>query len=112
MDRVEQYRQYVQALIQQHSQRASESDGVETQVMIDTKHDHYQILRTGWHDDEHRVYACLMHIDIKNGKIWIQRDGTEIGTANQLVEMGVPKEDIVLAFYPPYKRPYTGFGVN
>jgi hypothetical protein len=74
--------------------------------------DHYQIIRTGWRDEEHRVYGCLMHIDIKNGKIWIQRDGTEVGTANELVEMGVPKEDIVLAFYPPYKRPYTGFGVN
>ena len=109
MDRVEQYRQYVQALIQQHSQRASESDGVETQVMIDTKHDHYQILRTGWHDDEHRVYACLMHIDIKDGKIWIQYDDTEEGIATDLLEAGVPSQDIVLGFRPPEVRPYTEF---
>ena len=49
---------------------------------------------------------------IKDEKIWIQYDGTEIGTANELVELGVPKEDIILAFHAPYKRPYTGFGVG
>ena len=45
-----------------------------------------------------------MHLDIIDGKIWIQHDGTEIGVANELVEMGVPKEDIVLAYHPLYKR--------
>ncbi len=57
-------------------------------------------------------YGCLMHIDIKNGKIWIQHHGTEVGDANELVELGVPKEDIVLAYHAPYQRQYTGFAVN
>jgi hypothetical protein len=50
-------------------------------------------------------------MDIKDGKIWIQHDGTERGVANELVELGVPKDDIVLAYQPPYKRPYTTFAV-
>ena len=54
----------------------------------------------------------MLHIDIKEGKIWIQHDGTEIGIANELVEMGVPKQDIVLAFHAPYKRQYTGFAID
>ncbi|MGB3403955.1 MAG: element excision factor XisI family protein [Microcoleaceae cyanobacterium] len=29
----------------------------------------------------------------------------------ELVLMGVPKEDIILGLHPPYKRPYTGYGV-
>ena len=53
-----------------------------------------------------------MHMDIKDGKIWIQHDGTEIGVANELVELGVPKEDIVLAYHAPYQRVYTGFAEN
>jgi XisI protein len=48
---------------------------------------------------------------IKDGKIWIQRNTTEADLAQELVEMGVPKEDIVLGLQPPYKRPYTGYGV-
>jgi hypothetical protein len=44
--------------------------------------------------------------------VWIQHDATDVGIANELLARGVPKEDIVLAFHPPYKRPYTGFAVN
>lgn len=73
--------------------------------------DRYQLLNVGWHGNR-RVRGCVLQIDIKNEKIWIQHDGTEIGVANELVEWGVPKEDIILADRAPYKRPYTGFGVE
>jgi hypothetical protein len=36
---------------------------------------------------------------------------TEADLAQELVEMGVPKEDIVLGLHPAYQRPYTGYGV-
>ncbi|WP_422387058.1 element excision factor XisI family protein [Anabaena sphaerica] len=50
-----------------------------------------------------------MHIDIKNGKIWIQHDGTEVGIATLLLIKGVPKQDIVLAFHAPEMREFTEF---
>jgi len=53
-----------------------------------------------------------MYFDIKDGKIRIQHDGTEIRVANELVEMSVAKEDIVLAYHPAYRRPYTGFATE
>ncbi len=78
------------------------------QNIFDTEHDHYQLVHAGWHRKQ-RQYGCIIHADIRNGKIWIQHDGTEAGFADELVELGVPKEDIVLAYHPPYKRPYSGF---
>jgi hypothetical protein len=30
-------------------------------------------------------------VEIKDGKIWSERDGTEMGVANELVEAGVPR---------------------
>ncbi|WP_332989646.1 XisI protein [Microcoleus sp. A006_D1] len=65
----------------------------------------------GWRDWR-RYYGCVVHIDIQDGKIWIQHDGTEIGVANELVDLGVPKQDIVLAFQAPYKRKYTEFAIG
>jgi hypothetical protein len=65
----------------------------------------------GW-QERTRIYDYIVHVDIKDGKIWIQRDGTEIGIANELVRAGVPKHDIVLGFKAPYKRPFTGFAVE
>jgi hypothetical protein len=52
-----------------------------------------------------------MHLDIVDGKIWIQRDGTEDGIAYELEEAGVPKSDIVLAFHSEDVRPHTGYAV-
>ena len=64
----------------------------------------------GW-EGYRRIHAGLIHIDLKDEKIWVQRDGTEYGVANELVDLGVPREDIVLGFQAPYKRPYTDFAV-
>jgi hypothetical protein len=83
---------------------------VEYQLVTDTEHDRYQLLDVGWQDLK-RIYNCYIHLDIKDGKIWIQRNMTEADLAQELVELGVPKEDIVLGLHPPYKRPYTGYGV-
>jgi hypothetical protein len=44
--------------------------------------------------------------------IWIQCDDTQEGIANDLLEAGIPKEDIVLGFRHPKVRPYTGFAVD
>jgi hypothetical protein len=44
-------------------------------------------------------------------KIWIEEDMTEDGIATYFLEQGVPREDIVLAFHPPFIRPLTEFAV-
>ncbi len=111
MDKLIQYRTYIQAILNHYAGSAPSTGDVEIEVIADTTHDHYQLLSVGWNDLE-RIHGTLIHIDIRNGKIWIQYDGTEEGVANRLVEQGVPKSDIVLAFHPPYKRPYTDFAVN
>ena len=57
------------------------------------------------------IYNCFIHLDIKDGKIWIQRNQTDRSFADELVQMGIAKEEIVLGVQPPYAREYTGFGV-
>lgn len=64
----------------------------------------------GW-QQKRRVHGCVTHVQIINGKIWIQRDGIEDGITDELVEAGVPKDKIVLGFQPPNVRPYTGYAI-
>ena len=111
MAKLEQYRAYVQQLIKEYGNYKPSFGDVEVQTIFDTEHDHYQLFNVGWHDHQ-RIRGCVLHVDIKGEKIWIQHDGTEKGIANDLVAFGVPKTDIVLAFHAPYKRQYTGFAVN
>jgi hypothetical protein len=67
-------------------------------------------MKVGW-QGMNRIYHCYIHLDIIDGKIWLQQNWTEENPAEDLVELGVPKEDIVLGLQPPYKRPYTDYGV-
>ncbi len=48
----------------------------------------------------------------RNGKIWIQHNTTEIDIAEELVNLGVPKHDIVIGFHSPFKRQFTEDVVN
>lgn len=111
MDKLTQYRRVIQEILQEYAAIKPSYGDVEMELIIDPTRDHYQLLSIGWNKLE-RIHGTLLHIDIRDEKIWIQHDGTEEGVANRLVEQGVPKGDIVLAFHPPYKRPYTDFAVG
>lgn len=105
------YRQLVQDLLQEYSNIRANNEEVEAEAIFDTQRDRYQVVHVGW-SNKRRVYGCVLHLDIKDGKIWIQHDGTEGGIANELVERGVPKQDIVLGFHSPFKRQFTEFAVG
>lgn len=111
MARLNEYRQKVQDLLTQLSEYGSANDGVESQLIFDTDRDHYQLAHVGWRND-HRIYGCVVHIDIKDEKIWVQHNGTEFDVANQLSEMGIPKKNIVNGFHSSYMRQFTGFAVS
>ena len=49
---------------------------------------------------------------IKNEKIWIQQNTTEVDIALELMFMGVPKQDIVIGFHTPKMRQFTDFAVR
>lgn len=108
MERINDYRNCIEKIILDYDKYKSGYSTIHNEVLFDRERDHYQLMRIGWHEDE-RLAGCILHFDIKDGKIWIQHDGTEHGIANDLLEMGVPKSDIVLAYHAPYKRKYTGF---
>ncbi|MEC4814971.1 MAG: XisI protein [Scytonema sp. PMC 1069.18] len=108
---LEKYRECIRQLIAEYAKRASSNNEIEIQTIFDMERDHYQLLYIGW-QNKRRVFGPVMHFDIKDGKIWIQWNGTEEEVGEQLVAMGVPKHDIVVGFHPPYVRPFTDFAVG
>ncbi len=101
MDKVTQYRQAIKALIERHAAFKPRGEEVERQTLFDTEHDHYQLLNVGW-SKTRRIYHCVMHFDLKNDKVWIQHNSTEIELDEELIELGVAREDIVIGFIPAY----------
>lgn len=111
MDKLEKYRNYIESILNEYSQYKPSYGYVEIQLLIDRERDHYQIMTVGW-NGEKRIHGIMLHIDIKDGKIWIQHNGTERGITQDFLQLGVPKQDIVLAFHSPTRRKYTEFAVS
>jgi hypothetical protein len=90
----------------------SRNRGIETLVVTDTEHDQYGLFRFGWRPGTNeRVANTVFLARIKDGKVWIEEDNTDLSFADELVRAGVPKGDIVLAFQPPELRRLTEFAV-
>lgn len=111
MAKLENYRQWVQDVLNGYAGDRPNEDGVETLRVFDTERDHYQLMYVGWRGTNY-FFGILMHLDIRGEKIWVQWNGTEQMVADDLMALGVAKEDIVLGFQAPFMRPYTGFAVE
>ena len=111
MDKIIQYRQIVQQLLQGYAAIGNLDPEVETQIVFDTERDHYQLVNVGW-KNRRRIYGCFLHIDIKDGKVWLQHNGTEYEVAEELAKLGIPKYDIVIGFHSPFKRQFTDYAVG
>jgi hypothetical protein len=110
MDKLEHYHQCIERLLLELGESPPVNGEIEVEFVFDKERDRYLVIDMGW-AQHRRVYNCFIHLDIKDGKIWIQRNQTDRSIAEELVQMGIAKEDIVLGVQPPYAREYTGFGV-
>jgi XisI protein len=77
-------------------------------LIVDEAKANYIWMNLGWQNGE-RVTGMTVYVRIRDRKFWIEEDLTEDGIANDLVQAGVPHEDIVLVFHEPKMRKYTDF---
>jgi hypothetical protein len=111
MDKLTHYRQVVRKLVEDYASHKPSHGEIDSYPVIDADRDHYLAVQAGW-DRHRRVQGAFLHLDIIDGKVWIQFNGTDQLIADELVEAGIPKEDIVLAEKPPAVRPLTGYAVG
>ncbi len=110
MDRLEAYRNIIRNTLKPYLNISYANADISNRAAFDSETDQYLIISEGWNKNQH-LHSCLIHLEIINGKVWIQCDNTETGIANEFVQSGIPKEDIVLGFHEPEVRQYTGFAV-
>lgn len=113
MDKIANYQAIVKAVFTEYAQTRIPINEADPgyQLIFDDNNGHYLLYRTTWKDELRRVHFCVFHIDIINNKLWVQEDATDYDLVGVLEEQGIPKNDIVLGFHAPYKRPYTGYAV-
>ncbi len=104
------YQDLAERLIRDYAAADRVASPIETHLVIDPIQGHYQWWHIGWRGFD-RIHRCIIHLEVRGSKIWLQENKTEYDPAADLVKMGVPNEDIILGLQPPAKRPYTDYGV-
>jgi XisI protein len=110
MDRLESYREIISKVLRSYLDITYANVDLKNRQIFDRETDRYIILSKGW-QQQHHLHSCLIHVEIINNKVWIQLDNTEDGIAEELINAGIPKLDIVLGFHEPEIRQHTGFAV-
>lgn len=111
MGKATKYQQILREIIEEYGKvKKSLTPNVKSQIMIDNVHKHHQLLSIGWHN-ERFIYLVTFHFDVIEGKVWIQQNNSDVLIADELIERGVLKSDIILGFIPENVRSYGGFAV-
>jgi hypothetical protein len=105
------YPEIIKKILLEYLKYDPADDVIKSSVSFDDEHGNYVLLQAGWRGDDY-LQGAVIHIQLIDGKIWIQYDGTEYGVANELVDEGVPNTDIVLGFRHPSVRQYTEFAIR
>jgi hypothetical protein len=111
MDSLDEVRTLIESILTVYTKIPYAYGDIQTEAIFDRTRDRYVLMNVGW-DNKKRVHGSLVHIDIIDGKLWIQRDGLEHGVVTELLEAGVPPDRIVMAYKPIEMRRLMEFAVS
>jgi hypothetical protein len=111
MGKLSRYRAILRRVIEDYLNRKPANGQIESEAFVDPVLDRYEVMRVGW-DRDRRIHGAVIHLDIINGEVWIQYDGTNRTVADEMIAAGIPQKGIVLAFHLANPRPLTGFSVG
>ena len=110
MVKVKKYQKIILDILKDYEKIRYSNINAENRLIADKENHRYQVVTIGW-DGRKFVHDCPMHFDIIDGKIWVQRNMTEVDLERIFRENGVPNTDIVIGFLSPKMREYSDYAV-
>ena len=107
-DKLNNYRGIIEQTLTELAAYIPQDSASPHKTAFDRNSDSYGLVETGWADNQ-RVHQFIIHLEIINGKVWIQADHTDLNVTRELERAGIPKSNIVLGFQPPAVRRFTEY---
>ncbi|MFN4255205.1 MAG: XisI protein [Saprospiraceae bacterium] len=104
MDKIESYQKILTQLLEEIAARPyANAPEIEQQILIDFQRKHFQLINIGWHRGRY-IFNPLLHFDLRDGKVWVQQNDTELEIGDELAARGIAPTDIVFGFIPENER--------
>jgi phage FluMu gp28-like protein len=112
MDKLNCYQSIIKKILTEYAEIFSQvpDQDIEEILIFDDDRSQYLWFNIGWKNGK-RIKAISVYLRLKNDKIYIEEDWTEAGIATELMRLGIPSSEIVLAFQPPEVRQFTEFAI-
>ncbi|MBP0028379.1 XisI protein [Roseofilum sp. Guam] len=110
LEKLDRYGSYIEDILNNYANISYSNAEITNIPIVDRERHHFLLVSEGW-QGKRRIHRTLAHLEIRNEKIWIHFDGMAESAVEQLLTVGVPKEDIVLAFHPPHVRGLGDFAI-
>ena len=114
MDKLEKYQNIIKKILTEYYEMTNNQTSkkcefeVSERLAIDETRDQYIWFRFGW-DDKKQIQHIIIYLCIKNGKVWVEEDATNLCVVDDLLSTVIPQSDIILGFQHPSKRSLTEF---
>ncbi|NOT63086.1 MAG: XisI protein [Acidobacteria bacterium] len=109
-NQLNQYRAIIEQTLTDIANYIPQDNEAPHKTLFDRNADSYGVIEVGW-DDYHRVHQFIIHVELINGKVWVQADNTDLNVTRELERAGIPKSAIVLGFHSPSVRPFTEYAI-
>ncbi len=105
MDRIKNYRQILEQIVKRHAGFQPANGEIETHAVCDREQDEFMVIDSGWNEKGRRIYDVVLHFRLQDGTVYVERDNTDAEVVRELLESGIAKDDIILAYNAlPYQR--------
>ena len=111
MEKIANYQQAIQQILTEYASYMPVGEGLSLETVFDETRHHYQLIVLGWHGHEH-IYKPLLHLDLINGKIWVQHNDTQFTLTEDFDRFGIPHQDIVNGLIPARRRSFTDYALG
>lgn len=114
MENLDNYRQIIKKVLTEYYQmtvsqvKTPDKFEVSDRLAFDEIRDQYLWFRFGW-EHKKQVQRIIIYICIKESKVWVEEDSTDLCVVDDLLSEGIPQNQIVLGFHHPSKRGLTEF---
>lgn len=76
---------------------------IDTVIIADHVSGNYILMSVGWRHHK-RIHFIVFHARLHDGKIWIEKDNIDPSITEELLQRGVPREDVVFGWNLPPER--------
>ena len=83
---------------------------LKSHLIINKDQSEFILLKVGWFGKEFK-HSVIFHFEIKNNKVWLYKNNTDIEIGELLVDKGIPKSNIVIGFISEMERTVEGYAL-